>query len=126
MVEGAWFAVRADLEKIVLYAPLRDEVLPLVQAPQADPRLKPRLIRLSQHTGVELGVDGLWKDARLDAAASRYAWCGWSAIWEAEPGEHELSCRATDANGETQPLEAQWDAAGFGNNAVQRLPVKVM
>ena len=76
-------------------------------------------------TGVELGVDGRWKDARVDAAVSPYAWCGWSAIWEAEPGEHELSCRATDANGDTQPVEAQWDAAGFGNNAVQRVRVKV-
>lgn len=57
VVDGAWFAVRADLEKIVLYAPFRDEMLPLVQEPKADPRLKPRLIRLRQHTGVELGVD---------------------------------------------------------------------
>ncbi|HEY6728042.1 MAG TPA: hypothetical protein VI197_28730 [Polyangiaceae bacterium] len=57
LVEGAELAVRADLEKVVLYAPFRDEVLPLVQEPTADPRLKPRLIRLSQHTGVELGVD---------------------------------------------------------------------
>lgn len=57
LVDGAELAVRADLEKIVLYAPFRDEVLPLVQEPKADPRLKPRLIRLSQHTGVELGVD---------------------------------------------------------------------
>ena len=57
VVDGAWLAVRADLEKIVVYAPFRDEVLPLVQEPKADPRLKPRLIRLSQHTGVELGVD---------------------------------------------------------------------
>ncbi|HEU5074605.1 MAG TPA: hypothetical protein VFU02_10535, partial [Polyangiaceae bacterium] len=57
LVAGAWLAVRADLEKIVLYAPFRDEVLPLVQGPAGDPRLKPRLSRLSQHTGVELGVD---------------------------------------------------------------------
>lgn len=57
LVDGAQLALRADLEKIVLYAPFRDEVLPLVQEPEADPRLKPRLIRLSQHTGVELGVD---------------------------------------------------------------------
>ncbi len=76
-------------------------------------------------TRVEFGVDGRWKDATLDVAVNWYAWCGWSAIWEAEPGEHELSCRATDANGDTQPLEPQWDAAGFGNNAVQRLRIKV-
>jgi DMSO/TMAO reductase YedYZ molybdopterin-dependent catalytic subunit len=76
-------------------------------------------------TRVELGVDGRWKDARLEAAAGQYAWRGWNAIWEAEPGEHQLSCRATDANGDTQPIEARWDAAGFGNNAVQRVRVEV-
>ena len=42
-----------------------------------------------------------------------------------KPGEHELSCRATDAKGETQPLEPRWDAGGFGNNAVQRVRVTV-
>jgi hypothetical protein len=74
---------------------------------------------------VELGVDGAWRDAKLDAAAGPYAWRGWSAVWQAEPGEHELACRATDASGNTQPLEAQWDSAGFGNNAVQRVRVTV-
>lgn len=57
LVARPWLAVRADLEKIVIYAPFRDEVLPLVQGPAGDPRLKPRLMRLSQRTGVELGVD---------------------------------------------------------------------
>jgi DMSO/TMAO reductase YedYZ molybdopterin-dependent catalytic subunit len=74
---------------------------------------------------VELGIDGAWQDAKLDAAAGPYAWRGWSAVWQAEPGEHELACRATDASGNTQPLEAQWDSAGFGNNAVQRVRVTV-
>ena len=36
-----------------------------------------------------------------------------------------LACRATDANGETQPLEPRWDAGGFGNNAVHRVHVTV-
>jgi hypothetical protein len=34
-------------------------------------------------------------------------------------------CRATDANGDVQPLTPQWNHAGFGNNAVQRVPVTV-
>ncbi len=32
---------------------------------------------------------------------------------------------ATDANGNVQPLEPPWDAAGFGNNAVHRVRIKV-
>ena len=36
-------------------------------------------------------------------------------------GEHELACRATDDNGETQPLEERWDRSGFGNNMVHKV-----
>lgn len=57
LVGAPQLAVRADLEKIALYAPFRERLLPLVQETETDPRLKPRLIRLSQHSGVELGVD---------------------------------------------------------------------
>ena len=74
---------------------------------------------------VEVGIDGAWRPAELDAPIGRFAWRGWRSVWNAEPGEHELSCRATDANGETQPLETRWDAGGLGNNVVHRVRVKV-
>ena len=76
-------------------------------------------------TRVELGVDGMWSDAVLDEPKGKYAWRGWSATWNAEPGVRELACRATDANGNVQPLDGPWDIAGFGNNAVQRVRVTV-
>lgn len=74
---------------------------------------------------VEVGIDGKWAPADLDPPLGKFAWRGWRSTWEAEPGEYELACRATDANGETQPLETRWDAGGFGNNAVHRLHVTV-
>jgi DMSO/TMAO reductase YedYZ molybdopterin-dependent catalytic subunit len=74
---------------------------------------------------VELGVDGAWSEARLDPPGAPYAWRGWRAHWQASPGEHELSCRATDAAGNRQPLAPPWDLTGFGNNAVQRVRVHV-
>src|SRR5581483_9129432 len=74
---------------------------------------------------VEIGIDGAWQEASLDPPQGEHAWRGWSATWNATPGRHELSCRATDAGGDTQPLEARWDMGGFGNNAVQRLEVWV-
>jgi DMSO/TMAO reductase YedYZ molybdopterin-dependent catalytic subunit len=74
---------------------------------------------------VELGISGNWQDAHLDPPQGKYAWRGWRALWHAQVGEHELSCRATDAAGETQPLTQRWDSAGFGNNAVQRVEVTV-
>jgi DMSO/TMAO reductase YedYZ molybdopterin-dependent catalytic subunit len=75
---------------------------------------------------VELAVDGAWRDAELEAPAGGYAWRGWRAVWEAAAGEHELSCRATDGAGNVQPLEPPWDLTGFGNNAVQRVAVRVV
>lgn len=74
---------------------------------------------------VEVGIDGAWTDAALDPPHGRYAWRGWRHAWDAAPGEHVLSCRATDAEGQTQPLEPPWDNVGFGNNAVQRVAVTV-
>ena len=41
------------------------------------------------------------------------------------PASTSFACRATDANGETQPLEPRWDTGGFGNNVVQRVQVTV-
>jgi DMSO/TMAO reductase YedYZ molybdopterin-dependent catalytic subunit len=75
---------------------------------------------------VEFAVDGGWRDAELEAPAGAYAWRGWRATWDAVTGEHDLSCRATDAAGNVQPLEPPWDATGFGNNAVQRVVVRVV
>jgi sulfane dehydrogenase subunit SoxC len=76
---------------------------------------------------VEVSTDrGLrWDDADLGEAVSEFAWRGWSYTWNAEPGEHELGCRATDASGRTQPLAPEWNFDGFCNNAVQRVRVVV-
>ena len=74
---------------------------------------------------VELGIDDRWMAAELAQAAGKYAWRGWSFNWDAKPGTYVLSCRATDAEGETQPLSPRWDVAGFGNNYVHRIKVTV-
>jgi DMSO/TMAO reductase YedYZ molybdopterin-dependent catalytic subunit len=74
---------------------------------------------------VEVGVDGVWHAADLGTRADTYAWTPWQCNWQAVPGEHELCCRATDANGDEQPLEARWDHTGLGNNCVQRVRVTV-
>ena len=46
-----------------------------------------------------------WSPAELgDASLGRWAWRSWRFSWDAEPGEHELCCRARDAAGDEQPL----------------------
>jgi len=73
---------------------------------------------------VEFGVDGKWSDAAAGPYQA-HVWQKWETSWLAIPGEHELACRATDAAGNTQPLEPPWDLSGFGNNGVQRVHVTV-
>jgi DMSO/TMAO reductase YedYZ molybdopterin-dependent catalytic subunit len=74
---------------------------------------------------VQVGIDERWQDAVLEPEQGKFAWRGWRFLWNATRGEHVLSCRATDARGEVQPLQPRWDLGGFGNNLVQRVLVTV-
>jgi sulfane dehydrogenase subunit SoxC len=76
---------------------------------------------------VDVSTDGgsTFNAAVLDSPLGPNAWRGWSFDWDAEPGEHLLSSRATDSAGNTQPLDPRWNLKGFANNAVQRIAVLV-
>jgi sulfane dehydrogenase subunit SoxC len=80
-------------------------------------------------TSVEVSIDGgvTWAPAVLDEGpASAGVWRGWRYRWNAAPGEHEVCCRATDGEGTRQPLEPEWNRGGYANNAVHRVPVRVV
>ncbi|WP_148611607.1 molybdopterin-dependent oxidoreductase [Nocardioides rubriscoriae] len=59
-----------------------------------------------QHTGisaVDIQVDGgPWTPADLGAAASTDTWVQWKATVDLEPGDHTVTVRATDADGNVQ------------------------
>ena len=77
---------------------------------------------------VEVSTDGgeTWAHAELvDTSLGRWAWRSWRFQWDAQPGEHEVCCRASDAAGNVQPLAPPWNLGGYRNNAVQRVPVTV-
>ena len=76
---------------------------------------------------VEVSADGgaSWADATLGGPVSPFAWRSWMFEWDATPGAFELCPRATDGEGNTQPLEQPWNLHGFANNMVQRVPVEV-
>jgi DMSO/TMAO reductase YedYZ molybdopterin-dependent catalytic subunit len=76
---------------------------------------------------VEVSTDGgaTFNAALLDPPLGPNAWRGWQYTWEATPGEHVLSSRATDAAGNTQPLEPPWNLKGYANNAVERITLLV-
>jgi len=76
---------------------------------------------------VEVSTDGgaTWAAARLGAEPEPGAWRAWTHAWDAAPGEHELCCRARDAAGNAQPVDADWNVGGYANTSVQRVPVNV-
>jgi sulfane dehydrogenase subunit SoxC len=76
---------------------------------------------------VELSDDGgaTFADAELEPVLGPAAWRGWRFGWPATEGDYELCSRATDAAGNTQPLEPPWNLKGYANNAVERVRVRV-
>ena len=63
-----------------------------------------------QHTGiakVEVGIDGDWREAELAEVTGPDTWRQWRYAWDATPGDHRITVRATDAKGTLQdPAEA--------------------
>ena len=71
---------------------------------------------------VDVSTDGgkTWGEARL-LPRSGYSWHRWEYPWEVpSTGSYVLMSRATNARGETQPMEFpnKWDGLGYGNNMV--------
>jgi DMSO/TMAO reductase YedYZ molybdopterin-dependent catalytic subunit len=76
---------------------------------------------------VEVSDDGgkTWADAQLGEPVSRYAWREWSYLWTARPGRRLLCVRATDSDGNVQPVAQPWNYQGMGNNMAQQVEVIV-
>jgi Mo-co oxidoreductase dimerisation domain len=75
---------------------------------------------------VEVRVDGgRWRQADLEPGRGRWALRRWSLPWAATPGDHRLDVRATDLVGERQPDHSAWNRAGYANNAVHGVDVRV-
>lgn len=75
---------------------------------------------------VAVSVDGgeTWVEAELFPAESPYGAARWRLSWTPpRAGDYTLLAKATDAQGNSQPLEPRWNSLGYGNNSVQ--PVRV-
>jgi len=51
---------------------------------------------------VLLGEDAQWVEAELSEPLSENAWVQWRIDWDATPGRHVITCRATDGDGNLQ------------------------
>ncbi len=81
----------------------------------------------AQHRGiarVEVGVDGVWAEARLSDDVTDDSWRQWVYDWDATPGTHVIQVRATDKTGVTQTEEvARIDPDGATGWHTRRLTV---
>jgi DMSO/TMAO reductase YedYZ molybdopterin-dependent catalytic subunit len=62
-----------------------------------------------------------WLPAELDPGPGPWSACAWRCEVELSPGQHTVLARATDAGGNTQPVEPPWNARGYANNVVHRV-----
>ena len=63
----------------------------------------------------------------LGTPVGPFAWTPWEFTWQpARTGQRILSSRATDEEGNVQPLKAYWNVQGMAQNAVERIPVQVI
>ena len=65
-----------------------------------------------------------WQPARLGTNHGRYSFHEWTARFTPpKKGPLELKVRATSRSGETQPLTASWNPAGYMRNVVETVKV---
>jgi DMSO/TMAO reductase YedYZ molybdopterin-dependent catalytic subunit len=78
-----------------------------------------KLVDLSESDGAPLG------SITFPADKPAFAWREFAFRITLDPGDHALIARATDGEGNTQPLTPQWNALGYANNAVRPTRIRV-
>jgi len=77
---------------------------------------------------VEVSMDdgNTWQTAGFVGPHERYAWQRFEYRCQImEPGQYRILARATDSNGQVQPMSAQWNVLGYGNNGVREHGITV-
>ena len=74
---------------------------------------------------IEISESGRSLASARVAGSDPYAWSEFTVRVSLEVGDHVLIARATDRDGNTQPLSAKWNALGYANNAVRGIRVRV-
>lgn len=77
---------------------------------------------------VNVSVDSgeTWAPAAFIGPHEIHAWRQWQFVWEAKrKGRFSILARATDSQGNHQPMNAQWNVLGYGNNGVREHAVTV-
>lgn len=81
-------------------------------------------------TAVDVSVDGgrTWKPAALrPEQKTQFGWRQWEFKWvPSQVAYYTILARARDAAGDTQPLDQEWNPAGYAWNVVPRVGVDVV
>lgn len=84
------------------------------------------IVRVDVSISPPTGSGEVWRSAQLRTAPSRYAWSHWELFCDLpDPGFYVIRARATDELGNTQPVQAEWNFRGIGNNSIHCVPVEV-
>jgi DMSO/TMAO reductase YedYZ molybdopterin-dependent catalytic subunit len=69
-----------------------------------------------------------WQTAEFIGPDEPFAWRHWQYVWQADtPGCYTIWARAMDNRGRQQPLTANWNVLGYGNNGIKEhgIPVTI-
>ena len=68
---------------------------------------------------------GAWNDAELAGQQPELSWARFEFAWDAEPGGHTITTRATDVAGNTQPDRIPFNEKGYLFNQPLPHPIRV-
>jgi DMSO/TMAO reductase YedYZ molybdopterin-dependent catalytic subunit len=77
---------------------------------------------------VDFSADGgkTWRAAQLGKDEGKYSFRQWQARFTpAAKGDATLMVRCTNASGEAQPAEPNWNPSGFMRNVIESTPIRV-
>ncbi len=74
---------------------------------------------------VAYSIDGgqSWRESRLGADMGRYSFREFTFGFTPERGVYDLRVRAWNRSGQSQPMEALWQPAGYMRNVVESVKV---
>jgi DMSO/TMAO reductase YedYZ molybdopterin-dependent catalytic subunit len=77
---------------------------------------------------VAYSVDGgqNWRAAKLSADVGRYSFREFTFGFIPDKGQHDLRVRAWNRSGQSQPMEALWQPAGYMRNVVESVKVSAV
>jgi DMSO/TMAO reductase YedYZ molybdopterin-dependent catalytic subunit len=75
---------------------------------------------------VLLSSDGgkTWTGAELGQDLGKYSFREWRSVVRLTPGAHDLRVRASNRIGQSQPMEALWNPAGYMRNVVETVRIR--